>query len=189
MGERLRATGLRTRLAATVAAILVIAAGTTYVAVYRGTGARIRDQIRTAVATQGSALASQLTAAPAGARAGVVLRRAHRTIAAQPTFTASSSLLVVRVAGAGVATNDPELLGLLAASGEPESAVDRNSESGEPAAILSASAGLSTIRLGDAGEVQLDARRIQVGDTTADVIVASRSSPWRALKGASRGPS
>ncbi len=181
MGERLvrrlRATGLRTRLAATVGAILIAAAGATYVAVYRGTGARMRDQIKADLDSQASALASQIQATKGNGEATALLRRARRTIAAQPTFTSSSRLLVVRVPNAGTATNDPELLGIGAPGAEPESRADRQHEAAESASILSAAPGLSTITLEDAGAVLLDAGRLRVGDATADVIVGQPLAP------------
>ncbi len=183
---RLRASGLRARLGAAVAAILIVAAGATYVAVYRGTGARVREQIQADLATEGSALASQLQAAGAsGPRSA--LAAAKHAIAAQPAFAASARLLVVRVPGAGTATNDPELLGLRRSGREPESQVDRASEADEPALILGAPEGLSTVSLEDAGPVLLEARRVQVGEGPATVIVGQPLEPVdRAQDGVSR---
>jgi two-component system OmpR family sensor kinase len=186
LARRLRATGARTRLAAMVAAILVVAAGATYVAVYRGTGARVREQIQTDIANQSAAVASQLQTGDSD-HPDAVLRRARRTIAAEPAFTPSSRLLVVRVGGAGTATNDPELLGLGNSDGEPESRADRSSEITEPAKILGASPGLSTITLEDAGEVELDAQTVQVGDAKATVIAGAPLDPVdRAQDGVSK---
>jgi signal transduction histidine kinase len=175
--QRLRATGLRTRLAGAVATILIAAAAVTFVAVYRGTGARMRNQIESDLNSQGSALAAQVEATGGDAGPKAVLRRARRTIAAQPTFTSSSRLLVVKVPGAGVATNDPELLGIGGAGGEPESRADRRSEATESSSILSAPPGLSTITLEDAGAVLLDSRQARAGDTNVDVIVGQPLAP------------
>ncbi len=173
---RLRATGLRARLGAGVAAILIIAAGATYVAVYRGTGARVRDQIQTDLQTEASTLALQLGAA--GARnPAAALKEANSVIAAQPAFTASSRLLVVKVPGAGTATNDPELLGVGRSGTEPESSADRARETAEPASILGAPAGLSTVSLEDAGDVLLDAEGIRIGESPATVIVGQPLEP------------
>src|SRR4051794_6005699 len=58
--DRLRATGLRTRLAATIAAIILAAAGATFVAVYRGTGAQVRSQIERDLATETASLEAQI---------------------------------------------------------------------------------------------------------------------------------
>ena len=175
--QRLRETGLRARLAAAVAAILIVAAAVTFVAVYRGTGARMRDQIESDLNSQGSALAAQIEATGGDAGPKTVLRRARRTIAAQPAFTSSSRLLVVKVPGAGVATNDPELLGIGGAGGESESRVDRRSEATESSSILSAPPGLSTITLEDAGAVLLESRQIHPGDAKAEVIVGQPLAP------------
>jgi two-component system, OmpR family, sensor kinase len=186
IASRLRATGLRTRLVAAVGAILTVAAAATYVAVYRGTGARIRDQIQTDVETQAEAVASRVQAA-GGEDPSAVLRRARRTISAQPAFTPSSRLLVVRVHGAGTATNDPELLGLGHLAGEPESSADRARETAEPGAILGAPLGLSTITLEDAGAVELDSRQVEVGPISATVIAGAPLEPLdRAQDGVSK---
>ena len=72
-------TGLRARLAAAVAAILIAAAAVTFVAVYRGTGARMRDQIESDLNSQGSALAAQIEAVRGDAGPNAVLRRARRS--------------------------------------------------------------------------------------------------------------
>lgn len=171
LGVWLGATGLRARLAATVAAILMLAAATTFVAVYRGTGARIREQIDSDLASQTSAIGAQLLRGE-GARPANLLRRARRSIAAEPAFAASSRLFVVRVVGAGIATNEPELLGLRQRTVSEETSADRASEKGEAAAILSAPPGLSTVQLEDAGTVELDSQPVELGGrTVANVIV------------------
>jgi two-component system OmpR family sensor kinase len=150
--ERLRATGLRTRLAVTIAAIIVAAAGATFIAVYRGTGAQIRSQIERDLSNEATSLEAHLAGAPDRARA--ILRHARRSIAAAPAFGPSSRLLVVDVPGAGLATNEPELFGLRQRGGD-ETPADRRRERGEAAAIRSAPAGYSTVSLEDAGTVQL----------------------------------
>ena len=176
IAARLRATGLRARLGTAVAAILILAAGATYVAVYRGTGARVREQIQADLQNQASSLASQLRAGGAR-RPGSALTEAKRAIAAQPSFAASSRLYVVRVPGAGTATNDPELLGLGPSDGEPESPADRASEAAEPAKILDAPPGISSVTLEDAGAVLLDTQGVGAGESPATVIVGQPLEP------------
>jgi two-component system OmpR family sensor kinase len=148
--------GLRGRLALTIAAIVLIAAAITFVAVYRGTGAQVRDQIQRQVGADVRSLSAQL-ASGGPARPKALLRRARRAIRAQPAFASSARLLVIEVPGAGVATNEPELLHLPAA-GSDETRADRRREVGEAGAIRGAPAGTSTVHLEDAGDVLLEAR-------------------------------
>ena len=59
--------GLRTRLAVTIAAIVLVAAAATFATVYRGTGSRVRDQIERDLSTEVDSLASRLAErGPAG---------------------------------------------------------------------------------------------------------------------------
>jgi two-component system OmpR family sensor kinase len=163
------ALGLRDRLALTIAGIVLVAAAITFVAVYRGTGAQVRDEIQHQVSADATALASQLRGGrPAGPAR--LLRRARRSIGAQPAFASSARLLVIEVPGAGVATNEPELLGLRRA-GPDETRADRRREQGEAAAILAAPPGSSTVHLEDAGEVLLDSRSLPLRGSRAPVKV------------------
>jgi two-component system, OmpR family, sensor kinase len=149
--------GLRARLGLTFAAILLTAAAITFVAVYRGTGAQVRDQIERELGTDVASLSSSLNGTPATPKA--VLRRARRSIAAQPPFSPSARLLAIAVPGAGVATNEPELLGLAHAGGD-ETQADRRRERGEAGSIRSAPPGTSTVHLEDAGDVLLQSRNL-----------------------------
>jgi two-component system, OmpR family, sensor kinase len=156
-----RGSGLRARLALTIAAIVISAAAVTFVAVYRGTGAQVRDQIQHELDADVASLSAQLARPrPAGPQA--TLRRARRSIAAEPAFTPSSRLFLVQVPGAGVATNEPELVGV-SAPGSDETPADRRRERGEAAAIRAARPGTSTVNLEDAGQVLLQTRRGRTG--------------------------
>ncbi len=162
------ALGLRDRLALTIAGIVLVAAAITFVAVYRGTGAQVRDEIQHQVGADATSLASQLrSGGPAGPAR--LLRRARRSIDAQPAFASSARLLVIEVPGAGVATNEPELLGLRA--GPDETRADRRRERGEAAAIRAAPIGASSVHLEDAGEVLLDTRALPLRGSGAPVKV------------------
>ena len=94
---------------------------------------------------------------------GNTLLRARRSIASEPAFGPSSRLVVVDVPAAGIATNEPELLGLGGANRSEESAPDRHREAGEARAIRDAPLGLSTVHLEDAGNVALLKRALPSG--------------------------
>jgi signal transduction histidine kinase len=151
---KLRGSGLRTRLAAVIAAIVIASAGATFATVYRGTGSRIRDQIERDLSTEADSLTARLAATGTAAR-GLSLRRARRSIASEPAFGPSSRLFLVNAPGAGIATNEPELLGLRGGTAKEESVADRLKEAGEAKAIRDAPLGLSTVELEDAGDVLL----------------------------------
>lgn len=150
--ERVRRVGLRSRLAAAIAGIVLAAAGVAFATVYLGTGSRLRDQIDRDLTAEADSLASRLAPSSAG-QAPLSVARARRSIASEPAFGPSSRLILVQVPGAGIATNEPELLGRT--NGGEESAADRRREQHEAKAIRGAPLGLSTVHLEDAGDVLL----------------------------------
>ena len=139
---RLRATGSARAARAAVAAILIAAAGATFVAVYRGTGARIRDQIESDLTARASALA----AAARGHWGGT---RGRRPCSAGRDGRSPLSPLHVLVPPArreGPRRRDRDQRPRAArprrrAGGESESRADRRSEASESSSILSAPAG------------------------------------------------
>jgi two-component system, OmpR family, sensor kinase len=133
---------------------MIAAAGVTFVTVYLGTGSRVRDQIDRDLAAEADSLATRLTQDGSG-RPPLSIHTARRSIASEPAFGPSSRLFVVEVPGAGIATNEPELLGLGGAKGSEESAADRRREADEAKAIRDAPPGFSTVHLEDAGDVLL----------------------------------
>jgi two-component system, OmpR family, sensor kinase len=174
--DRVRGTGLRARLAFTISAIVVVAAGATFATVYRGTGSRVRDQIERDLSTEAGALTGRLAErGPAGP--GITLARARRSIASEPAFGPSSRLVVVDVPPTGIATNEPELLGLGGAGRSEESAPDRHREADEGRAIRDAPLGLSTVHLEDAGDVALLKRALSGGRQPATITVGQPLAP------------
>jgi len=161
VAEALRGTGIRTRLAAAIALIVVAALAATFLAVYRGTGSDLRAQIDRDLGEDASTLIQRVAGAPERSSAALSLR-AQRYINSQPSFGPSSELLVVEANGARPATNEPELLGIAHEPGE--SASERRAEVGEPLQIRSAPDGYSTIELRDAGQVRLLKRPLTVGN-------------------------
>lgn len=177
VAARLRESGLRARLGATIAVIVIAAAGATFASVYRGTGARVRDQIERDLSTEADSLTAQLAAGGRAAR-DLTVRRARRTIATEPAFGPSSRLFVVDVPGAGIATNEPELLGLGGTNPSEETPVDRVKEAGEAKAIRAAPLGLSTVGLEDAGDVLLLKRQLlSAGRRIATITVGQPLAP------------
>ncbi|HZL48864.1 MAG TPA: hypothetical protein VFC30_07605, partial [Solirubrobacteraceae bacterium] len=105
--RRLTGIGLRWRLVAWVAMVMLICTGITFVAVYRGTGTQLRHQIDQELAGDASELSHTLASSD-DRRSAQVAQRATRYVRAQP-FSASSTLLFAIVPGVGTSTNRPEL--------------------------------------------------------------------------------
>src|SRR5690242_1842625 len=105
--DRLGRVGLRWRLAAWVALVTLICTGITFVAVYRGTGTQLRQQIDREISGEASELTQSLAAADPHDPKRVAEAAVHY-VRDQP-FAASSTLLFAIVPGAGTSTNRPEL--------------------------------------------------------------------------------
>jgi signal transduction histidine kinase len=149
---RLTPVGLRWRLAAWVAAVVLVCTGITFVAVYRGTGAQLRNQIDHEVAGDATDLSHNLTLSD-GRAPREVAEAAARYIRGQP-FSASSTLLFAIVPGVGTSTNRPELF----AGAKPDSGetvAQQAAENRLSARLFSAGAGYSTVTLPDVGDLRL----------------------------------
>jgi two-component system OmpR family sensor kinase len=179
----LRRTGIGTRLTAAIALIVTAALAVTFVAVYRGTGSDIRNQIDRDLGEDSSALA-QHVAAHRGPSPGA-FARAQRYINSQPSFGPSSELLVVAANGARPATNEPELLGIGHESGE--SAGEHRAEMGEAQQIRSAPDGYSTIELRDVGQVRMLSRPLITGGRQVGKVMVGE--PLDAVHAAQSGVS
>jgi two-component system OmpR family sensor kinase len=177
--------GIRGRLAAAIALILVAALSLTFFAVHRGTESELNHRIDDDLRGKSDDLASQLRRARPATPQGV-LDAADRQVAAQG-FGQSSQVIAITVPSAGTATNQPELLGLPSAGEHGGDA--GNEERSEADAIRGAPDGFSEISVEDVGEVHVLSRdyptypsgppvRILVGEPSASVD--------RALSGLSR---
>src|SRR5271165_3831607 len=107
IADRLARVGLRWRLAAWVAAVILVCTGITFVAVYRGTGTQLRRQIDSEISGDTNELAHNLKGNDVRTP-GQVAETAGRYVRDQP-FGDSSTLLFVQVPGAATSTNRPEL--------------------------------------------------------------------------------
>jgi two-component system, OmpR family, sensor kinase len=175
--RRLAAIGLRWRLVAWVAVVMLICTGITFVAVYRGTGTQLRHQIDQELAGDASELSHTLASSD-DRRPAQVAQRATRYVRAQP-FSASSTLLFVIVPGVGTSTNRPEFFAqAVPDDGEtPATQVQENRLSQQ---LVTAPDGYSTLRLPDVGDLRLLKRTVTIpgenrseigqlfGGTTAD---------------------
>lgn len=155
--RRLLPGGLRVRLGAWVALVVLASSALTFGIVYSGTGSRLRHQIDVDVAGEESELA-QAALAPMGAARSArtpaaISARATRYIRAQP-FRASSTLLFVIVPGARASSNRPELFTPERAD-NGETQAEQAQENRLAAKLLTAKEGYSTLPLPDVGNLRL----------------------------------
>lgn len=150
--------GLRGRLAASIAVILLVALSVTFVAVYRGTGADLRGRIDDDLEREVASLARSLDQG-APPPAPQLRKRAQRLIRARP-FGPTARVLSISIPGAGIVTNQPELLGL-----RPGPAREgHEAEEREQARMLvSAPPGFFDVEVEGAGDVRLLTRLTPVG--------------------------
>jgi len=137
---------LRTRLALAIAAILVAALGTAFVATYRGTGAQVQAQIDQDLRQESSALQQRL--ALADDKPAALARQAQRYVDDQTPFAVTPRLYLVRVTDGGVVSNVPALVppeGL----GRVRRVLGPRYETPEARAMRSAPLGFSTADVGD----------------------------------------
>jgi two-component system OmpR family sensor kinase len=164
--DHLRHGGLRWRLTAWVAVVMLLFAAVIFVAVYHGTGTELRHQIDHELAGDASELAHNLQlvdrAAPGGRASPHSLSVAATRYVNDQPFGASSTLLFASVPGAGTSTNQPELLGL-ATPDNDETAAEQDQENLLALGALHARDGYSTLPFPDIGDLRLLKRRVAVG--------------------------
>ena len=180
--NRLALVGLRWRLAGWVAAVMLICTGITFVAVYRGTGAQLRQQIDKEISGDARELAHNLSLARPRTPKGVS-EAASRYVRDQP-FGASSTLLFALVPGVGTSTNRPELFAQVAPD-NGETPVEQTRENRLSGQLLTGRDGYSTVALSDVGNLRLLKRTVPVrgglsvtvgvGEPLAAVAHAQRS--------------
>lgn len=151
---------MRWRLTAWVALVMVLSYAALFVAVYRGTGTELRDDIDQEI--RGDSLSFTHTLAAGDPRdARDVARIALRYVDTQP-FSANATVLFAVIPGVGVRTNQPDLF--------VDRPPDRGETEGQQAAenrldrrLLSYPDGLATVALADAGPLRLLKTRLRVG--------------------------
>jgi signal transduction histidine kinase len=139
-------------LGAWVALVVLVSSAVTFVVVYRGTGSELRHQIDREISGDASELARVLRSSDDLAPAQVA-DRATRYIRSQP-FSASSTLLFARVAGAPTSSNRPELFSR-ARVDNGETVVEQARENRLAERLQDIKDGYSTLDLPDVGDLRL----------------------------------
>jgi signal transduction histidine kinase len=150
VARRLLPRGLRAQLTLAIALITALAVGLSFVAVYRGTGARLRDRIDAELTTQAAEWDGLRASADLSTPAGVT-RLAQRFLAAQ-RYHPAARVFIIDVAGGAPVTTEPDVLDELEhehheGDGEPVTGTGRG--------VISAPVGLSTADVADAGRLRV----------------------------------
>jgi len=152
--------GLRWRLTAWVAGVLVVSVAVIFGVVYGDTGTELRSQIDRDIAGDTSQLSQSLSPLPSR-DVRQVAAAAGRDVRAQP-YTATSTLLFVLVPGQATASNHLELFG----TPDPESgesAAERARENEIGHGLLTPKIGYSTQPVPDVGRMRIHERLVPVG--------------------------
>jgi two-component system OmpR family sensor kinase len=179
---RLRSLGLRWRLAACVAAVMMVSTAITFVVVYRGSGTQLRAQIDREMEDAANDLARAITVS--GKRtADDVVQAANGYLAQQP-FRSTSTLLLAVVPSGRAGAGEPQLF----ADGRRE-AIESPAEEARARGVASrltrAPIGYSTFARKDLGRLRLLKRVMRVaGGLSVTIGVAE---PLRTVAHAQAG--
>jgi two-component system OmpR family sensor kinase len=182
VARRFAPNGLRWRLGAWVALVMLASSAVTFVVVYRRTGSELHHQVDQELGGDASELSHVLIAAN-DSKPGQVAARATRYIRSQP-FSASSTLLFAIVPGAHTSSNRPELFAQ-ARVDNGETAAEQAEENRLAAKLANVHDGYSTLILPDVGDLRLLERSLDLpgglrvtvgaGEPLATVAHAQRS--------------
>jgi signal transduction histidine kinase len=155
--------------------LIVVCLAIAFVAVYRGTGHELRGALDRRLSADTTHLTAHLDEVPARTAPSLVTA-ARRYIAGRP-FSATSTLLFVRLRGRAVVTNRPELFGGTRPD-NGESEAEQEAENRLAAHLLTAPRGYSTMDLPDIGDLRLLVRVLrfpqrQAGDAPLQVVVGA----------------
>jgi two-component system, OmpR family, sensor kinase len=149
--------GLRWRLGAWVALVVLVSSAVTFVVVYRRTGSQLRHQIDQEIHGDASELSRTLIQSD-DVQPAQVAQRATRYIRAQP-FSASSTLLFTIVPGTHTSSNRPELFSYVRAD-NGETRAEQAAENRLAAKLKTVHDGYSTLTLPDVGDLRLLERTV-----------------------------
>jgi two-component system, OmpR family, sensor kinase len=153
-------SGLRWRLTAWVAGVMVLAAGVVFVVVYLSAGSQLESQIDRDIGSDNAQLA-QVVRPLAGQTPRQIAAAAERYLGAQP-FRATSTLMFVLVPGTQTVSNHPEVFGARTAeAGETRSEQTRENQGA--ATLRQPHIGYSVRRVADVGRVRILEQAVNVG--------------------------
>jgi two-component system OmpR family sensor kinase len=173
--------GLRWRLTAWVAGVLLVSAAVVFFVVYNDTGSQLKGEIdRDISGDTGQLLQSLQPLRNQGSSR--ISAAATRYVHGQP-YSATSTLLFVLMPGVGTTSNHPEVFGGREAQpGESEN--DQRIENAEGRALRVPHLGYSTARVPDVGRMRIFEQRAYVG---AMQVIAGAGEPLALVERAQHG--
>ncbi len=138
MRDRLPRGGLRAQVAAAIALVSMLAIGVTFVALYAGTGSRLRGQVDAQLRTQADEW--QATLGQRVSTAAALKQAAQRFVAAQ-RYHAESQIVVVQTAAGHTISNDAEVVA--------------NERGSLERGLLASEPGLRTVSVPEAGSMRI----------------------------------
>ncbi len=181
MIRRLLPAGLRWRLTAWVAGVMLVSAGAIFLVVYSDTGTQLRSQIGRDIANDTGQLA-QAVRPLAGESRAQIAAASQSYLRAQP-YTASSTLLFVLIPGRATVSNHPEVFGT-ASPEEGESLGQQITENELGRRLLTPRLGDSVMRIPDVGEMRIHEREVSLGTFR---VIAGAGEPLYAVERAQHG--
>ena len=173
--------GLRWRLTAWVAAVLLIAAAVVFFVVYEDTGSQLQGQIDRDI-TSDTSQAVQSLQALKGQSVANIDAAAERYVTAQP-YNAASTMLFILVPGARAVSNHPEEFGGRGPE-VGETRVEQSRENAEGRALLVPHLGYSTMHVPDVGRMRILERSLGLG---AARVTAGAGEPLALVERAQHG--
>jgi two-component system OmpR family sensor kinase len=152
MDGRLSRGGLRWRMGAWVALVVLVSSAITFVVVYRRTGSELRHRVDREISGDASEL-SHVLISSGDRRPKQLARQVAGYIHGQP-FSASSTLLFAIVPGARTSANRPELF-TRAKPDNGETPTEQAEENRLAAKLRTVHDGYSTLALPDVGDLRL----------------------------------
>jgi signal transduction histidine kinase len=157
--ERLAGVGLRWRLAGWVVLVVLLCTAISFVAVYRGTGTQVRQQIDRELAGDAGDLAHDLARVhPVSAKRAA---GAASEYVRDQSFAASSTVLFVLIPGEAASTNRPELF-TQATPDNGETPTEQSQENELSRNVLRTPDGYATLALPDVGDLRVLKRSLRL---------------------------
>ncbi len=174
MARRLLPGGLRAQLALAIATITLLAVGLSFLAVYRGTGSRLRDRIDSDLTAQ-VAEWEQFSRGSDLSTPSRVERTARRFIDSQ-SYHPASRIFLIDVAGGRPVTNHPDIL---ERELEREEREERSGEEEElPDGLVDAPEGVATVSVEEAGQMRIVTEPIDYqGERVGTLQIADPLTP------------
>ena len=173
--------GLRWRLTAWVAGVMLVSAVVVFLVVYQDTGTQLESQIDRDISGDTGQLLQSLESLHGQTHARI-LAAANGYVLAQP-YNANSTLLFVLIPGVGTTSNHPDVFGGSRPEGG-ETEAQQQLENAEGRMLEVPRMGYATVRVPDVGSMRIFEQRLDLGTV---VVVAGAGEPLALVERAQHG--